>query len=53
VERSHDGLAQAYPDVAQELRRSLRGELPPGWDADIPVFPADAKGVATRVASGR
>jgi transketolase len=44
---------QAYPDVAQELRRSLRGELPPGWDADIPVFPADAKGIATRVASGK
>jgi transketolase len=45
--------AQTYPDVAQELRRSLRGELPPGWDADIPVFPADAKGIATRVASGK
>lgn len=45
--------AQAYPDVAQELRRSLRGELPPGWDADIPVFPAEAKGIATRVASGK
>jgi len=45
--------AQAYPDVAQELQRSLRGELPPGWDADIPEFPADAKGLATRVASGK
>src|SRR6185312_8783610 len=41
------------PELAEELRRSLRGELPAGWDADIPVFPADAKGVATRVASGR
>ncbi|MGH8320370.1 MAG: transketolase-like TK C-terminal-containing protein, partial [Gammaproteobacteria bacterium] len=27
--------------------------LPQAWDADIPVFPADAKGVATRVASGK
>jgi transketolase len=27
--------------------------LPAGWDADIPVFPADAKGMATRVASGK
>ena len=44
---------QAYPDLATELNRSLRGELPPGWDADIPVFPADAKGMATRVASGK
>ena len=44
---------QAYPDLAEELRRSLRGELPPGWDADIPVFTTDAKGIATRVASGK
>ena len=45
--------AQAYPDLATELRRSVRGELPPGWDADMPVFPADPKGLATRVASGK
>ena len=45
--------AQAFPDLAHELRRSLRGELPPDWDADIPVFPADVKGIATRVASGK
>jgi transketolase len=44
---------RAFPDVAQELRRSMRGELSPGWDADIPIFAADAKGVATRVASGK
>jgi transketolase len=43
----------AFPDAAQELRRSVRGDLPPGWDADIPLFPADAKGIATRVASGK
>ncbi|MGA7948567.1 MAG: transketolase [Thiobacillaceae bacterium] len=45
--------AHAHPDLAQELRRSLRGELAPGWDADIPVFAPDAKGIATRVASGK
>jgi transketolase len=44
---------QTYPDEAQELQRCVRGELSPGWDADIPVFPADAKGIATRVASGQ
>ena len=44
---------EAFPDLAHELRRSLRGELPPGWDADIPIFPADVKGIATRVASGK
>ena len=45
--------AQAFPELAAELERSLRGELPAGWDAEIPVFPADAKGIATRVASGK
>ena len=45
--------AEAFPDLAQELRSSLHGELPPGWDADIPIFPADVKGIATRVASGK
>jgi transketolase len=45
--------AKAFPELAEELRRSLRGELPPSWDADIPVFPADPKGIATRVASGK
>ncbi len=35
------------------MQGRLRGELPAGWDADIPVFPADAKGLATRVASGK
>jgi len=44
---------QAYPELAEELQRSLRGELPPDWDADIPVFPADARGIATRVAASK
>ncbi|MCC6536817.1 MAG: transketolase, partial [Bryobacterales bacterium] len=45
--------AKAFPELADELQRRLRGELPPGWDAQIPVFPADDKGIATRVASGK
>jgi transketolase len=45
--------AQAFPELAEELRRTLRGELPRDWDVDMPVFPADAKGMATRVASGK
>ena len=45
--------AQAFPDLAEELARTLRGELPRDWDAEVPVFPADAKGMATRVASGK
>jgi transketolase len=45
--------AKAFPDLAGELRQRIGNELPPGWDADIPVFPADGKGIATRVASGK
>ncbi|MEO7433031.1 MAG: transketolase [Dokdonella sp.] len=47
------GFASAFPEAARELQRSLRGELPPDWDADIPVFAADAKGIATREAGGK
>jgi transketolase len=43
----------AFPDLAQELRRRLEGALPNGWADDLPVFPPDAKGMATRVASGK
>src|SRR5213595_3148541 len=35
--------AQAFPQLADELTARLRGKLPTGWDADIPLFPADAK----------
>jgi transketolase len=45
--------ADAFPDLAAELAGRLQGTLPPQWDADIPVFPADAKGMATRVAGGK
>ncbi|MBU6480159.1 MAG: transketolase [Nitrospirae bacterium] len=44
---------QQYPELARELRLLISGELPLGWDANIPQFPADAKGLATRVASGK
>ena len=44
---------KAFPDLAHEFKQAMNGELPAGWDADIPSFPADAKGVATRVASGQ
>ncbi len=42
-----------YPDVAQELVRMIRGELPANWDADLPTFPASEKGERTRQASGQ
>jgi transketolase len=45
--------ARAFPDLAKAFQQVMRGELPDGWDRDIPVFPADAKGLATRVAAGQ
>ena len=40
------------PERAAFLARTEKHELPAGWDASLPVYPADAKGVATRKASG-
>jgi len=45
--------SEAHPGPAGELRDFLDGRLPPGWDAGIPDFPADAKGLASRVSSGK
>jgi transketolase len=42
-----------YPALADELDRMRQRELPAGWDADLPTFPADAKGMASRVSSGK
>jgi transketolase len=41
----------AYPELAAEVEMIDRHELPSGWDSDIPVFPADAKGIASRDSS--
>lgn len=43
----------AEPALAEEIDALLAGRLPEGWDRDIPVFPADAKGMATRESSGK
>jgi transketolase len=48
-----DVYTKTFPELAAELQTRLEGQLPAGWDADIPVFPADAKGLATRVAGGK
>ena len=45
--------ADRYPDLAQELYRMMRGELPEGLDADLPRFAGDTEPMATRVASGK
>jgi transketolase len=42
-----------HPALADELDRIQRRELPEGWDAELPAFPPDAKGVSGRDASGK
>ncbi|MFO7737015.1 MAG: transketolase [Desulfatiglandaceae bacterium] len=42
----------AHPELAMEWRRWMEGEMPKDWEERILVFPADAKGMATRAASG-
>jgi transketolase len=45
--------SKSYPEQAKEFQGIMRGELPGGWATAIPSFPADAKGIATRAASGK
>lgn len=45
--------AKEYPTEAEELKAIFEHRLPAGWDKDIPVFEADAKGVASRASSGK
>ena len=42
-----------FPELADQLNRIQTGKLPDGWDKDLPAFPADAKGMATRESSGK
>src|SRR5713101_4528230 len=43
----------AYPELASEIDQMQRRDLPAGWDRNLPVFSADAKGLAGRDASGK
>jgi transketolase len=48
-----DSFRAKEPEKAAELDRRIRSELPDNWSKAIPVFPADEKGMGTRVASGK
>jgi transketolase len=51
--RLFDAYRAKYAGLALEIEMMQRRELPPGWDHNLPVFPADAKGIAGREASGK
>jgi transketolase len=42
-----------YPELRKEWDQWMNSTLPDGWDRDIPIFPPDAKGLATRSAGGQ
>ena len=52
-EATLDRYRGTHPDLAGELDLILADKLPAGWDADLPVFEADEKGLATRDSAGQ
>jgi transketolase len=48
-----DAYGKQYPELAKECWQMLESKLPDNWDADIPTFDADPKGLATRDSSGK
>lgn len=48
-----DAYCARHPDLADELDRMRKGDLPQGWDDDLPRFAEDAKGMASREASAQ
>jgi transketolase len=48
-----EAYRRQYPELAEHGYRMLRRQLPDGWDRSLPTFPADARGIASRDASGQ
>ena len=51
--QKYDAWAKGSPELAKMWQQMSHQELPAGWDKDIPSFPADAKGLATRDSSNK
>jgi len=49
----YEEYKKQFPQLAGQLNRMQSGQLPDGWDKDLPSFPADPKGMATRESSGK
>ncbi|MGD0178742.1 MAG: transketolase [Terriglobales bacterium] len=50
---SFSEYSKKFPELADQINRMQHRELPDGWDKNLPTFPADAKGIATRDSSGK
>ena len=51
--RKYEAWAKAFPDLAEQWDLMEKRELPEGWDKDIPSFPPDPKGIATRESNSK
>jgi transketolase len=47
-----DAYSADHPDLSREMQRCLNGDLPEGWENDLPIFTPDLDDMATRQASG-
>jgi transketolase len=52
-EKMFADYTKQYPQLAEQLNLMQHRELPQGWDKNLPTFPADPKGIATRESSGK
>jgi len=51
-QKKFSAYAGQYPELAEQFVLMMHGRLPDGWDAGLPEFPADGKGISTRAANG-
>jgi len=51
--RRLESYGKAFPEFARKWKQWMNLELPEGWAKDIPDFPADPKGLATRAAGAK
>jgi transketolase len=52
-QKGFEAYRQKHPEAAAEIAQQLSRELPKDWDANLPTFPTDEKGIATREASAK
>jgi transketolase len=52
-EEMMEDYARQHPELAKEIKLIQRHQLPEGWDGPVEEFPADAKGMATRISGGK
>jgi len=48
----YQAWAAAFPELATQWELAQAGKLPPGWDADLPSYPAGSPATATRDTNG-